>query len=111
MKKFKDFKQLPNETIANMHARFLKVTGEIRGLGKEIPKKEICLKVLRRLPSAWNKKVTAMRDHRDLRTLSTNKLFSKLKAYEFEMLSPSKEDDKENGSTLVVEQPSMSHMS
>lgn len=60
MKKFNDFKQLPNESIENMHARFLKIIGKIRGLGNEIPQKDICLKVLRGLPLAWNMKVTAM---------------------------------------------------
>lgn len=45
MNSFEDFKQLPNETISDMHARFLKVVDEIKGLRKEIRQEEICLKV------------------------------------------------------------------
>lgn len=37
MKKFGDFKKIFNETIIDMHARFIKVVGEIRGLVKELP--------------------------------------------------------------------------
>lgn len=77
----------------------------------EIPQKEICLKVLRELPLTWNMKVTTIRDHRDMRMLSTNKLFGDLKAYEFEMLSQPKEDENENSSALVTDQPSTSYRS
>ncbi|XP_019175585.1 PREDICTED: uncharacterized protein LOC109170903 [Ipomoea nil] len=52
--------------------------------------------------------VTAMRDHRDLKTLSTDKLFSDLKAYEFEMKSRTEEEREEKNNALVAEQPSTS---
>lgn len=61
--------------------------------------------------SKGNIKVTTMRDHKDLRTLSTDKLFSDLKAYDFEMLSQLEEDDNEKSSALVANQPSTSHKS
>ncbi|XP_019183632.1 PREDICTED: uncharacterized protein LOC109178452 [Ipomoea nil] len=51
-------------------------------------------------------KFTAMRDHRDLKTLSTDKLFSDLKAYEFEMKSRTEEEHGEKNNALVAEQPS-----
>lgn len=44
--------------------------------------------------ASWEMKVIAMRDHRDLHTLSTEKLFSDLKAHKFEM-SAREEEDKE----------------
>lgn len=90
---------------------FSKSFGEVNGLGKEIFQKEICLEVLRGLSLAWNIKATAMRDHRNLNTPSIDKLFNDLKAYEFAMLSKLEDDDKENGSTLIAEQPSTSHRS
>ncbi|XP_031099872.1 uncharacterized protein LOC116004080 [Ipomoea triloba] len=91
-----------------MEARFIKISGEIVDLGKKIDQKEISLKILRGLPSSWDMKVTAMRDHRDLKTLSTDKLFSDLKAYEFEMKARMEEEREERNNALVVEQPSTS---
>lgn len=90
-----------------MHDIFLKLLGEISYLAKEI-----CLKVnLKGLPSSWDMKVTTIRDHRDLRTLSTVKLLSDLKAYEFEMKTQNDEEKEEKNSALVVEQPSILSMS
>ncbi|XP_031106188.1 uncharacterized protein LOC116010825 [Ipomoea triloba] len=106
--KFEDFKMLPSENIADMDARLVKVLGEISDLGKTINQKEISLKILHGLPSSWDMKVTAMRDHRDLKTVSTDKLFSDLKAYEFEMKSKLEEEREERTTALVAEQPSNS---
>lgn len=87
MKKFEDFKQLMNKSIADVQAIFLRAISKVRGLAKEVPQNDICFKVLKCLPSTWNMKVTTMRYHRDLITLSTDKLFSDLKACRFEMSS------------------------
>ncbi|XP_031095135.1 uncharacterized protein LOC115999425 [Ipomoea triloba] len=106
MKKFEDFKILSNESIADMVARMIKILGEINVLGKTITQKEISLKVLRGLPSSWDMKVTAMRDHRDLRTLTTDKLFSNIKAYEFEMKAKVEDEREERTTVLIAEQPS-----
>ncbi|XP_019183739.1 PREDICTED: uncharacterized protein LOC109178657 [Ipomoea nil] len=46
MKKFEEFKMLPNETIADMEFRFTKLMGEILDLGKEATEKEKNLKIL-----------------------------------------------------------------
>lgn len=101
MKKFEDFKQLPNESIADMHARLLKIIGEIRGLRKEISRNDICLKVIRGLRNARNMKVTTMQDHKDLRTLSTNKVFNNIKVYEFEMFSQLEKEKDERSFSLM----------
>ncbi|XP_031116555.1 uncharacterized protein LOC116020214 [Ipomoea triloba] len=108
MKKFEDFKMLPSEKIADMESRLVKVLEEITDLGKTLDQKEISLKILRGLPSSWDMKVTAMRDHRDLKVVSTDKLFSDLKAYEFEMKSKLEEEREERTTALVAEQPSNS---
>ncbi|XP_019175635.1 PREDICTED: uncharacterized protein LOC109170956 [Ipomoea nil] len=63
MKKFEDFKMMPNEAITDMELRFTKLMGDLSDLGKEPTKKEKNLKILRGLPKSWEMKVTAMRDH------------------------------------------------
>ncbi|WP_215200428.1 retrotransposon gag domain-containing protein, partial [Escherichia coli] len=66
--------------------RLLTLTGEISELGKELTTKEINLKVLRGLPSAWEMKVVAVQASKDVKTYPTDKLISDLKAHEFEMI-------------------------
>lgn len=56
-------------------------------------------------------KVTTMRYHRDLNTLSIKKLFSDQIAYEFKMLTQRDEENEEKSSTLVAKQPSTSSKS
>lgn len=52
-----------------------------------------------------------MRDHHDLKALSTSQIFTALKAYEFEM-EPRKEEDEPKTAVLVAnEQPSTSSRS
>ncbi|XP_019171359.1 PREDICTED: uncharacterized protein LOC109166916 [Ipomoea nil] len=84
MKKFEDFKVMPNEAITDVELRFTKLLGDLSDLGKELTKKEKNLKILRGFAKSWDMKVTAKRDHRDMKTTSTSKIFSDLKAYEFE---------------------------
>ncbi|XP_019151937.1 PREDICTED: uncharacterized protein LOC109148657 [Ipomoea nil] len=84
MKKFEDFKMLPNETIMDMELRFTRLMGDLTDLGKELSEKEKNLKILRGLPKSWEMKVIAMRENRDMKTTSTTKIFSDLKEYEFE---------------------------
>ncbi|CAH9140307.1 unnamed protein product [Cuscuta epithymum] len=50
-------------------------------------------------------KVTAMRDSRDLRSLLTVKLFSDLKAYEFEMKEIKDEKEEESKTRALVSEP------
>lgn len=92
---------IPGESIRNLEARFLKVTTEIKCLGKELKQKDVFLKLLRGLTTSWVMKVTALQDHCDLRTLSTKKLLSDLKAHEFKIST--KEDDKEGRSLALVD--------
>ncbi|XP_019181974.1 PREDICTED: uncharacterized protein LOC109177128 [Ipomoea nil] len=84
MKKFEDFKMLPNEAVTDMELRFARLMSDLSDLRKELSEKEKNLKILRGLPKSWEMKVTAMRDHRDMKTTNTTKIFSDLKAYEFE---------------------------
>ncbi|CAH9114484.1 unnamed protein product [Cuscuta europaea] len=85
-----------------MYARLLTLTIEISELGKDLSPKETNLKVLRGLPSPWKMKVTAMRDSKDLRTYSTEKLISDLKSYEFEMSEEEKEEVEDRTTTALT---------
>ncbi|XP_019154325.1 PREDICTED: uncharacterized protein LOC109150803 [Ipomoea nil] len=106
MKKFEDFKMLPNETIMDMELRFTRLMGDLSYLGKELTEKEKNLKILRGLPKSWEMKVIAMRDNRDMKTTSTTKIFSDLKAYEFEHEPKDVEESETRNVALVANQQS-----
>ncbi|XP_019153476.1 PREDICTED: uncharacterized protein LOC109149937 [Ipomoea nil] len=80
MKKFEDIEMMPSVAITDMELKFTKLMGDLTDLGKEPTEKEKNLKILRGLPKSWDMKVTVMRDHRDMKTTSTSKIFSDLKA-------------------------------
>ncbi|XP_019158569.1 PREDICTED: uncharacterized protein LOC109155339 [Ipomoea nil] len=104
MKKFEDFKTLPNEAVTNMELRFTRLMGDLTDLGKELTEKEKNLKILRGLPKSWEMKVIAMRDNRDMKTTSTTKIFSDLKAYEFEHEPKDAEEPETRNIALVANQ-------
>ncbi|XP_019183009.1 PREDICTED: kinesin-related protein 4-like [Ipomoea nil] len=104
MKKFEDFKMLPNETIMDMELRFTRLMGDLTDLGKELTEKERNLKILRGLPKSWEMKVIAMRDNRDMKTTSTAKIFSDLKAYEFEHEPKDAEESETRNIALMANQ-------
>ncbi|CAH9085259.1 unnamed protein product [Cuscuta europaea] len=100
-KKFDGFKLLPGESISKMYDRLLTLTGEISELGKELTTKDINLKVLRGLPSAWKMKVVVVQASKDVKTYPTDKLISDLKAHELEMIEE-KEDVPEERTTTTL---------
>ncbi|XP_019159982.1 PREDICTED: uncharacterized protein LOC109156585 [Ipomoea nil] len=104
MKKFEDFKMMPSEAITEMELRFTKLMGDLSDLGKELTEKEKNLKILRGIPKSWDMKVTAKRDHRDMKTTSTNKIFSDFKAYEFEHEPKESEEPETRNIALVANQ-------
>ncbi|XP_019198172.1 PREDICTED: uncharacterized protein LOC109191999 [Ipomoea nil] len=104
MKKFEDFKMLPNEAVTDMELRFTRLMGDLSDLGKELTEKEKNLKILRGLPKSWEMKVIAMRDNRDMKTTSTVKIFSDLKAYEFEHEPKDAEEPEARNIALVANQ-------
>ncbi|CAH9113282.1 unnamed protein product [Cuscuta europaea] len=101
-KRFDDFKLLPGETISKMYDRLLTLTGEISELGKELTTKEINLKVLRGLSSAWKMKVVAVQASKDVKTYPTDKLISDLKAHEFEMIEEKEDVPEERTITALT---------
>ncbi|XP_019184819.1 PREDICTED: uncharacterized protein LOC109179781 [Ipomoea nil] len=92
----------------DMELRFTRLMGDLADLGKELSEKEKNLKILRGLPKSWEMKVIAMRDNRDMKTTSTAKIFSDLKAYEFEHEPKDVEESETRNVALVASQQTTS---
>ncbi|KAL8519604.1 hypothetical protein ACS0TY_010513 [Phlomoides rotata] len=76
---------LPNETIDELDSRFTIIMNEINTLGKEYPKKEIDLQIIRALPEKWDVFTVMFHNTKDLTQLTAQQLFSELKAFEFDL--------------------------
>jgi len=79
------FRMQAGESIIEVQKRFTHIVNHLIGLGKTIDKEELNIKVLKCLNRAWQPKVTAIIESRDLTTLSTAALFGKLREHEIEM--------------------------
>ena len=55
-----------SETIAQMFARFNSITNNLNALGKSYTSIELVNKILKSLPKAYQSKVMAIREARDL---------------------------------------------
>ncbi|KAL8469754.1 hypothetical protein ACS0TY_032558 [Phlomoides rotata] len=58
---------------------------EINILGKEYTKRETTLKIIRSLPEKWDVFTVIFQNTKDLNEVSTQQLFSELKAFEFDL--------------------------
>ncbi|KAL8482898.1 hypothetical protein ACS0TY_025802 [Phlomoides rotata] len=77
---------LPNESIDQFNTRFTVIINEIYDIGKEYTKKDVALRILRALPKKrWRTKVTIIKDNKYLTKMTTQQLFSTLKAHEFDL--------------------------
>ncbi|KAL8507224.1 hypothetical protein ACS0TY_017949 [Phlomoides rotata] len=83
--KFKSFEMLPNETIDELDSRFTTIMNEINTLGKEYPRREIALKIIRALLEKWNVFTVMFQNTKDLTQITVQQLFSELKAFEFDL--------------------------
>ena len=68
-----------------MQKRFTHIVNHLMGLGKEIDKEELNIKVLKCLDRNWQPKVTAISKSKDLSIITTTALFGKLKEHDIEM--------------------------
>jgi len=71
--------------LFKMQKRFTHTVNHLMGLGKELDKEELNIKVLKCLYRNWQPKVTAISESKDLSIITTTALFGKLKEYEIEM--------------------------
>ena len=85
------FKMHSEETIAQMFAKFTIITNDINALGKLYTSIKLVNKILRSLPKAYQSKVVAIREARDLSKLPLEELMGSLMTHEIMM----KEYDKD----------------
>ena len=81
-----------NETIDEMHNRFINFINPLSVLGKTFSNVEINSKILRSLPREWEAKRTTIEEAHDLSKMSKEELFGTLKTYE--MVKKQNEDSK-----------------
>jgi len=73
------------EIIAVVQKWFTHIVNHLIGLRKQFDKEELNIKILKCLDRSWQPKVTAISETRDLTTLITAALFSKLRENKLEM--------------------------
>ncbi|KAM6587476.1 hypothetical protein CsatA_010081 [Cannabis sativa] len=77
---YENFKMKSDETIANMYTRFTTITNGLNSLGKVLTQKDMVTKILRSLTKAYQGKVVAIQEAKDLSTLPLEELESTRKS-------------------------------
>ena len=73
------------ETICDVQKRFSHIVNHLMSLGKNFDKEELNIKILKCLDRTWQPKVTSISESKDLTSMATASLFSKLREHELEM--------------------------
>jgi len=97
------FRMQKGETICDVQKGFSHIVNHLMSLGKYFDKEELNIKSLKYLDRAWQPKVTAISESKDLTSMTTTSLFGKLREHELEMnrLVVQESEDKHNkGITL-----------
>ena len=76
---------LQNESITSMFTRMTSITNSLHALGRTYTNADIVSKILRSLPKAWEAKVTAIREAKDLTKLPLEELIGSLMTHEITM--------------------------
>ena len=97
VQQYEMFKMHNNETIAQMFEKLNTITNGLYALGKSYTSTELVNKILRSLPKAYQSKVVAIQEARDLAKLPLEELRGSLKTHEIMMRDHDKneEEDKE----------------
>ena len=82
MHDFELFQMKPSETIVDMYTRFTDVVNGLQALGKYFSNFELVSKVLRSLSKAWESKLTAIQETKDLNIFPLEELIGLLMTYE-----------------------------
>jgi len=82
IQEYEMFRMQAGESIAEVQKRFTHIVNHLIGLGKIFVKEELNIKVLKCLDIAWQPKVTAITESKNLTTLNTTALFRKLREHE-----------------------------
>jgi len=73
------------ETISDVQKCFSHTVNHLMSLGKIFDKEELNIKILKCLDRSWQPKVTTIFESKDLTSMTTTSLFSKLRGHELEM--------------------------
>ncbi|GJZ08352.1 hypothetical protein Tco_0542635 [Tanacetum coccineum] len=82
---YENFVASRSKGLDKTYDRFQKLISQLEIHGEVISQEDANLKLLRRLPSAWNNIALIMRNKSDLDTLSIDDLYNNLKVYESEI--------------------------
>ncbi|XP_047335480.1 uncharacterized protein LOC124939006 [Impatiens glandulifera] len=100
--KFENIMMRSSETMKEFGDRFTSVVNELSLLGKKYDNKEIIIKALRSLPSAWDIKTMVMRESNSLGKMKLHDILEDLRAYEFEMKSRYEDEASASTATRVL---------
>ena len=97
------FRMLKGERIAEVQKRFTHIINHLMSLDKTFDKEELNIKILKCLDRAWQPKVTAISESKDLTSLSVASLFGNLREHELEMnrLNVQESEDKHTRSIAL----------
>jgi len=90
------------ETIYDVQKRFTHIVNHLIPLGKVLEKEELTIKILKSLNRAWQPKVTAISESRDLTTMSMATLFGKLREHELELGRLKEEEEGEKKQSIAL---------
>ena len=85
IQEYEMFRMLKGETIFEVQKRFTYIINHLMSLDKTFNKEELNIKILKCLDRAWQPKVTAISESKDLTSLSVASFFGKLREHELEM--------------------------
>ena len=82
------------ESIHDMYTRFTDIVNSLEALGKTFSNCEKVKKIIRSLPKEWRPKRTAIKEAKNLNTLSLDDLIGSLISYEEDIANERIDEDK-----------------
>lgn len=79
------FTYITGESITSTYERFNILLNSLRSFGKIHPNKELIIKFMRSLPTKWDAKTTAIRESKNLHSMTLQQLYGNLLTYELEL--------------------------
>nr|GEY77901.1 hypothetical protein [Tanacetum cinerariifolium] len=101
---YENFTGSSSESLDQIHDRLWKLISQLEILGESLSQKDINLKFLRSLPTAWRTHTLIWRNKTDLEEQSLDDLFNSLKIYEAEVKSSSSASTSTQNITFVSSQ-------
>jgi len=88
------FEMGDRETVMEMYTHFTHITNELKSLGNSFTTEELVRKILRFLPQAWEAKVTAIQEAKDMKKITSDELIGNLQTYKLRINSQQNEETK-----------------